>query len=128
MVLLQPLYDTSFLIKSHLYLQNQSQFYKWENLPLPFFSCEASLINRKMSDWLTGWFTISYFHFIWYLQTSDEKISFTKCFLFVPSVSKLIFKTGNGIIQTGNGIISPTSRPLIKKLLLQNVPHLFQVV
>ena len=38
MVLLQPLYDTSFLIKSHLYLQNQSQFYKWENLPLPFFS------------------------------------------------------------------------------------------
>ena len=28
--------------------------------------------------------------------------------------SKLIFKTGNGIIQRGYGIISPTSRPLIK--------------
>ena len=28
--------------------------------------------------------------------------------------SKLVFKTGNWIIQTGNGIISPTSRPLIK--------------
>ena len=38
MELLQPLYDTSFLIKAHLYLQIQSQFYKWENLPLPFFS------------------------------------------------------------------------------------------
>jgi hypothetical protein len=25
-------------------------------------------------------------------------------------------KTGNEIIETGNGIISPTSRPLIKKL------------
>ena len=29
-------------------------------------------------------------------------------------------------MQTGNGINSPTSRPLIKKLLLQNVSHLFQ--
>ena len=38
MELLQPLYDTSFLIKAHLYLQIQSQFYKWENLALPFFS------------------------------------------------------------------------------------------
>ena len=49
--------------------------------------------------------------------------------------SKLIIKTGNGIIQTGNGIIqtdngiiSPPSRPLIKKLLLQNVSHLIQGV
>ena len=42
--------------------------------------------------------------------------------------SKLIFKTGNGIIQTRNGIITPTSRPLIKKLLLQNVSHLIKGV
>merc|ERR1712105_323255 len=43
-----------------------------------------------------------------------------------PSSSKLTFKTGNGIIQAGNGIISPTSMPLIKKLLSQNLPCLFQ--
>ena len=42
--------------------------------------------------------------------------------------SKLVFKTGNGIIQTGNGIISPTSRPLIKKLLLQHLLHINQGV
>ena len=58
------------------------------------------------------------------LQASDQKTSFTKCFSFVPRVSKLIFKTGNWIFQTGNGIISTTSRPLIKKLLLQNINHL----
>ena len=46
-------------------------------------------------------------------QASDQKTYFTKCFSFVPRDSKLIFKTGNGIIQTGNGIISHTSRPLI---------------
>ena len=40
----------------------------------------------------------------------------------------MIFKTGNGIIQTGNGIISPTSRPLMKKLLLQNICHLIRWV
>ena len=62
--------------------------------------------------------------------------------LFILRGSKLIFKTGNGIIktrngiiqkgngiiQTGNGIISPTFRPLIKKLLLHNVSHLTQGV
>ena len=47
-------------------------------------------------------------------QASDQKTPFTKCFTFDPRGSKLIFKTGNGIIQTGNGIISPTSWPLIK--------------
>ena len=34
-----------------------------------------------------------------------------------------IIQTGNGIIQTGNGIVSPTCRPLIKKLLWQDVSH-----
>ena len=61
-----------------------------------------------------------------HFQAFNQNTSFTKCFSLVPGVSKLIFKTGKGIIQTGNGIISPTSRPLIKKLLLQNVSHLFQ--
>ena len=61
-----------------------------------------------------------------HFQASDEKTSFTKHFSLDPNISKLIFKTGNGIIQTGNGIISPTSRPLIKKLPLKNVSHLFQ--
>ena len=40
----------------------------------------------------------------------------------------MIFKTGKGIIQAGNGIISPTSRPLIQKLLLQHLFHINQGV
>ena len=57
-----------------------------------------------------------------------SKTPFTKCFKFDPRGSKLIFKTGNGIIQTGNGIISLTSKPLIKKLLLKDVSYLIQGV
>ena len=38
-------------------------------------------------------------------EASDQKTPFTKCFTFDPKGSKLIFKTGNGIIQTGNGFI-----------------------
>ena len=45
-------------------------------------------------------------------QDTDKKTFF--CKKFSLNVSKLIFKTGNGIIKTGNGIISPTSWPLIK--------------
>ena len=78
--------------------------------------------NRKRNYPNRKWNYFSHF------QTSDKKISVTKCFSFVPRVSKLIFKTGNGIFQTGNGIISPTSRHLIKKLLLQNVSNLFERV
>ena len=37
-----------------------------------------------------------------------------------------ILQTGNGILQTGNGIIYPIYKPLIKRLLLQNVSHLNQ--
>ena len=78
--------------------------------------------NRKWNYPNMKW---NYFtHF----QVSDKKTCFTKCFLIDPRSSKLIFKTGNGIIQTENGIISPTFRPLIKKLLLHNVSHLFQGV
>ena len=60
---------------------------------------------------------------ITYLQVSDQKTSFTKCFSFLLRNARWIFKTGYGTIQSGNGIISPTSRPLIKKLLLQKASH-----
>ena len=43
-----------------------------------------------------------------FLQASDQKTSLGKHFIFLPRISTLIFKTGNGIIQTGNGIIPPT--------------------
>ena len=42
--------------------------------------------------------------------------------------SKLIFKIENGNIQTGNGNISPTSRPLIKKRLLQDISNCSKVL
>ena len=58
----------------------------------------------------------------------EKKTFFRKCFSLVSRGSKSIFKTGNRIIQTGNGIISPTSRPLIKKLLLLDVSCLIQGV
>ena len=61
-----------------------------------------------------------------HFQASNQKTSFTKHLSFDPMGSKFIFKRGNGIIQTVNGIISPSSRPLIKKLILQNVSHLFR--
>ena len=82
------------------------------------FSCEASLSSRNLTDMLTNGLTVSYFQFCCYLQTSDEKTSFTKRFSLLPRSSRLIFLTGNGILQTGNGIIFPISRPPIKKLLL----------
>ena len=46
----------------------------------------------------------------------DKRTSFTKCPSFFSRSSKLILKTGNGIIQTGTRIISSTFRPLIKKM------------
>ena len=49
-------------------------------------------------------------------------------FLSIFKTGNEILQTGNGIIQTGNGIISPTSWPLIRKLLLQNVSHFYQGV
>ena len=70
--------------------------------------------NRKWNYPNRKWNYFSHF------QASDQKSSFTKCFSFDPMGSKIVFKTGNGIIQTVNGIICPTFRPLIKKFLLQN--------
>ena len=47
---------------------------------------------------------------------------------FTKELKLMIYKTGKGIIQTGNLIISPTHRPLIKKILLQNASHFHQEV
>ena len=96
---------SSRLLIKKLLLQNVSQ--NW------FSKQEMELFKQEMELFLP-------------LPDLWSKTSFTKCFSFVPRVSKLISKTGNGIIQTGNGIISPTSRPLTKKLLLQNVFHFIQ--
>ena len=91
-----------------------------------FFICSTGFdINYEYRKWNYPIRKRNYFsHF----QVSDQKTSFTKCFSYDLRGSKLIFKTGNGIFQTGNGIISPTSRPLIKKLLLQNLSCVFQGV
>ena len=61
-------------------------------------------------------------------KNSDWKTSFTTSSLYLPRHSKLVFKTGNKMDQTGNRIISPTSRPLINKLLLQHLLHIYQGV
>ena len=109
-------------------------------LPTFFHGFKKKFQNRKSNYPNRKWNMFSHFKatnqktslqkgcYFSHFEASDQKTSFTKCFSFDPRVSKLIFKTGNGIIQTGNGIISPTSMPLIKKLLLQNLPHLFQGV
>jgi len=85
---------------------------------------KINLQNRKWNYPNRKWNYLSHF------QASDQKTSFTICFSFDPRGSKLIFKTGNRIIQTGHGIIYPASRPrpLIKKVLLQNVSNLIQGV
>ena len=65
------------------------------------------------------------------METSEQEIELFLPLLgiwsFVPSDLKLIFITENEIFQAWNKIIFPTSRPLMKKLLLQNLSHLFQV-
>ena len=66
------------------------------------------------------------------MELSKQEIELSKkdmeLFLLLPSFTKQVLKTGNGIIQTGYGIISPISWPLIKKLLLQNVSKFYQQV
>ena len=68
-----------------------------------------------------------------------NKIYFKKVSHLICGFQKLVLNTGNGIIRTGNGIIqtgnriiktgngiiSLTSGLRIRKLLLQNVSHLF---
>ena len=96
------------LIKNILY----TMFLIWSmGFKINFQNRKWNYPNRKWNYPNRKWNYFSYF------QASDEKTSLTKRRSFDPRASKLIFKTGNGIIQTGNGIISPTSRPLMKKLL-----------
>ena len=81
---------------------------------------EIDFQNRKQNYPNRKWNYLSHF------QASNQKTSFTKCFSFIPRSLKLIFKTGNRIIQTGNGIIYPIFRPLIKKLPLHSVSHFYR--
>ena len=81
---------------------------------LSFFPwIEIHFLNRK-------WNYLSHF------RASDQKTSFTTSSPYKPKCSTLFFNTGNITFQTGNGIISPTYRPLIKKLLLQHLLHIYQ--
>ena len=78
----------------------------WKNFFYKMFliwskGSEVDFQNRKWNYSNRKWNYFSHF------QTSAEKTSFTKCFSFDPRGPKLIFETGNGIIQTGNGFISP---------------------
>ena len=99
-------------------------------IPLPALWSKNFLY--KMFHIFTKEFVIDFQNRKWnyfsHFQSSDQKTSLTKMFSFSPRSSKLIFKTGNEIIKTGNGIISPTSRLLIKKLLLQHFLHFNQGV
>ena len=59
----------------------------------------------------------------------QPKNFFYKILLIFTKEFKMDFrKTEHGIIQPGNRIISPTSRPLTKKLLLHDVSHFWQGV
>ena len=64
----------------------------------------------------------------WYCVTRLSQVCFNGVVTRVLRALQGSYKTGNGSLQTGNGIISPTSRSLIKKLLLQNVSHFYQGV
>ena len=120
-------FDSTFILISFL----TQHFYQHFSMGL-----KINFQNRKWNYPNRKWYMLSHFKasnqktflqkacYFSHFEASDQKTSFTKCFSFVIRGSKLILKTGNGIVQTGNGIIYPTSRPPIKKLLLQNVSHL----
>ena len=78
--------------------------------------------NRKYNYLNRKWKYFSYF------LTSNQKTYFTKDLSLLPRFLKMVFKTGNGIIQTGNGIISPNYWPLIKKLIIQKVANFYNGV
>ena len=87
--------------------------------------------DRKWNYSNRKWNYFSYFQtciqnfFFTKWKYSNKKWNYSSFFAFVPTGSKLIFKSESRIIKTGNGIIFPTSRPPIKNLLLQNASHLF---
>ena len=101
-------------------LQSKNVFYK----KLLTFQNESktSFENRKKNYPNRKWNYFSYF------LTSNKNTYFTKDLSLLPRFLKMVFKTGNGIIQTGNGIISPISWPLIKKLILQKVSNFYNGV
>ena len=53
-------------------------------------------------------------NYISYFKASNQKTSFTSCFLFLPRNPKFIFKTENRIIRIGNENIFPLSGPWSK--------------
>ena len=68
-------------------------------------------INQGGQNW--NWnFPNRKWKYFSHLQGSDQKTSFTKCFIFFPIGRKLIFQTGNRMIQIENEIISPIYKPL----------------
>ena len=64
---------------------------------------KAGFENRKWNYPNRKWNYFSYF------LTSNQKTYFSKDLSLLPRFLKMVFKTGNGIIQTGNEIISPIS-------------------
>ena len=92
----------------------QKFFYSNQRVQTKFWKQEIELLKQEMESFN-------------YLQSSDQKTSFTKYFPSNPRIPKPDLETEyriiDGIIGTGNGIILPTSGLLIKKLLLQNIFH-----
>ena len=58
----------------------------------------------------------------------ESKNFFYKVFLIFTKEFKIDLKNRKWNHPTGNGTISPTSGPLIEKLLLQDVLHFFRGV
>ena len=76
-------------------------------------------MRSHCEDFLTVQEPHRIYNYFTYLQTFDQKTSFTKVCLFNPKSPNLVLEKVNKIIETGNGIILVTYRLLIKKLLLQ---------
>ena len=62
---------------------------------------ETGFENRKWNHPNRKWNYFSYF------RTFNQGTYFTKDWTLLSRITKMVFKTGNGIIQTGNGIFSP---------------------
>ena len=87
---------------------NKNFLISTQEFKIDFQNRKRNYLNRKRN-------------YLSHFRASDQKTSFKRCFTFFPRSLRLIFKTGNGII-------SPTFRPMIKKLLLQEFSHFHQGV
>ena len=94
-------------------LWSKNLFYKISRMFTKEFIIDFQ--NRKWNYPNRKW---NYFSHFW---ASDQKTSFTTFSPYYPRSSKMVFKTGNGIIF-------PNSGPLIKKRLLQHLFHIYQGV